>query len=63
VDYLVNFFDEHEHLRRAELLTCPDDHVAITKASILDHQHAIELWHGDRFVWRFEARLCLAKAS
>lgn len=60
MDYQINFFDEHEHLRRAERLNCNDDHHAIVQVAAIDHPHAIELWEGDRFVWRFEARLCLA---
>ena len=63
VHYLVNFFDEHEHLRRAERIVCDDDHRAISLAAEFNHPHAIELWQGDRFVWRFEARLCLALAG
>jgi hypothetical protein len=60
VDYQINFFDEHEHLRRAARLRCDDDYRAIAHAAAIDHPYAIELWEGDRLVWRFEAKLCLA---
>ena len=60
MDYLVNFFDQHEHLRHAERLRCRDDYDAIARAEHFDHPHAIELWRGDRLVRRFEPRIRMA---
>jgi hypothetical protein len=60
MDYLVNFFDRHEHLRYAERLHCRDDDEAIGRAAHFDHAYAIELWRGDRLVHRFESCLRLA---
>jgi hypothetical protein len=61
--YLVHFFDANEHLRRSEAIDCPDDEQAITAGARLSHPHVVEVWSGDRRVWRFETQTALAKAG
>lgn len=61
--YLVHFFDANEHLRRSEAIDCADDEQAITAAARRTHPDVMEVWTGDRRVWRFEARAPLARAG
>ena len=55
--YLIHFFDSHEHLRRSEALVCNSDDVAIAAASARSHPYVIELWQGDRRVWRADSSM------
>ena len=58
--YLVHYFDAHEHLRRSEAIECADDKGALAAAATRPHPHVLEVWSGDRRVWRFEAAEPLA---
>ena len=52
--YIVHFFDAHEHLRRSIGLVCQTDDEAIGQAALFSHPDVLEVWQGDRCVWRFE---------
>lgn len=58
--YILHYFDAFEHVRRSERLDCDDDHVAIAQAASRDHPYVMEIWSGERRVWRFESALALA---
>ena len=54
MNYIVHFFDAHEHLRRSVRLESRTDDEAIGQAALLAHPNVLEVWQGDRCVWRFE---------
>jgi hypothetical protein len=55
--YTVHFFDEFEHVRRSIRLYGQTDEQVIDEAAALRHRHVLEIWQGDRRVWRFEPAL------
>jgi hypothetical protein len=63
VRYLVHYFDALEHLRRSEAIECAADHDAVAAAASRPHPHVVEVWHGDRRVWRDDRRSAFALAS
>ncbi|HTK34280.1 MAG TPA: hypothetical protein VL358_03190 [Caulobacteraceae bacterium] len=54
IPYLIHFFDRHEHLRRSRQVNCDSDDEAIERSALLAHSEVLEVWQGDRRVWRFE---------
>ena len=60
---LIHFFDANEHLRRSELIECRSDGEAITAARRRVHSHVLEVWSGDRQVWRYDPAQVIALAS
>jgi hypothetical protein len=61
--YLVHFFDANEHLRRSEALVCTDESEAVAEAAARPHPHVIEVWLGERRIWRDDRRTVFAFAS
>ena len=53
--YRVQFFNGRGGMARSERLECDGDDRALERLARLAHPHAMELWAGDRLVWRFEA--------
>jgi hypothetical protein len=51
----VRLFDRNQHLRRTVELLCPDDDSAIGQVALSRHRKVLEIWQGERRVWRFEA--------
>ena len=56
VEYRAYSVDHDGHFVGFEALICTDDAEAIEKAKRLVDGHDIELWSGDRFVTRLEAK-------
>lgn len=52
--YIVHFIDAYEHIRGGVRLSSGADHDAINEAATLNYPYAMEVWTGDRLVWRFE---------
>ena len=54
--YRVRFFDADGHAAHAHQMDCQNDDDAIERAARLRHRHGLEVWEGERLVWRFETR-------
>jgi hypothetical protein len=54
--YRVYFMDRHGHVRSATDIRCDTDDEAIDCAASFRHDHELQVWQGDRLVWRFEDR-------
>ena len=65
-NYQIQFFDARGRSARAKAIECDSDDHALERLARLPHSHALELWSGERLVWRFEAmrqeRVALAGA-
>ena len=55
--YRLYYLDEACCVRRAQDFECETDDHAIDHAAAVDYPHRLELWSGDRFVWRFTERI------
>jgi hypothetical protein len=56
VEYRAYVVDHDGHFASFEPMVCTDDAEAIERAQRLVYRLAIELWSGDRFVTRLEAK-------
>jgi predicted dinucleotide-binding enzyme len=56
VEYRAYSVDHDGNFVGFEALVCADDAEAIEKVNRLADRYAIELWSGDRFVTRLEAK-------
>ena len=52
--YEIRFFKEDGALALLRTMQCEDDDAALERLAQIRHPHALELWQGDRRVWRFE---------
>jgi hypothetical protein len=52
--YTVHFIDRMGQLAHSKSMECQDDDAAIERTAAVTHRHALELWQGERLVWRFE---------
>jgi hypothetical protein len=55
-EYRAYVVDHDGHFVSFEPMVCTDDAEAIERAQRLVYRFAIELWSGDRFVTRLEAK-------
>ncbi len=55
--YTVKLFHPDGQGGRSHEMSCESDDEALERLARLQHSGAIELWEGQRLVWRFEARL------
>jgi hypothetical protein len=56
--YRAWFFDDHDHARHALDLTSENDVSAVAEVRALHHGYAaVELWLGDRRIYRLERAL------
>jgi hypothetical protein len=53
--YRILLFDRDGKVRETRSLQCDGDDEALEKAAWTRHRHALELWEGERQVWRFES--------
>ena len=51
--YRLCFLDRAGHVSRARTFDSPSDDHAIDYAVAVDQAHGLELWSGDRLLWRF----------
>ena len=56
VEYRADLVDHDGHFVSLEPMVCTDDAEAIEKAQRLVDRFAVELWSGERFVIRLEAK-------
>jgi hypothetical protein len=54
--YRIQFFDARDRPTHSHEMDCSSDDDAIERTARLRHRHGLELWDGDRLVWRFETR-------
>ncbi len=52
--YRLLLLDQAGRVRRTRSLECQGDDDALEQAAWIRHPHAVELWEGERQVWRFE---------
>ncbi len=55
-EYEVVFYDRKGRLERTVRMTCPSDDEALEAMARVKHANALELWEGNRLLWRFDAR-------
>ena len=55
-EYEVALYDRKGRLTRTVRLSCPTDEAALEAVAHIPHPNALELWEGNRLLWRFEAR-------
>jgi hypothetical protein len=56
VEYRAYLVDQDGHFVSLEPMVCADDAEAIEKAQHLVDRFSVELWSGERFVIRLEAK-------
>ena len=52
--YEIRFFNERGVIEQVRAFQCDDDDEGLERLAKVRHPHALELWQGDRLVWRFE---------
>ncbi len=55
VQYDIRFMDKDGRLGHVRTIECDDDDHALEHTAMVKHPYALELWQGDRCVWRFDA--------
>lgn len=55
-EYEVALYDRKGRLQRTVRISAVDDEAALEAVALRRHPNALELWDGNRLVWRFDAR-------
>lgn len=55
-EYEIVYYDRKGRVDRTKRIVCKDDDDALETLARVRHANALELWDGNRLVWRFDAR-------
>jgi hypothetical protein len=55
-EYEVVYYDRKGRLERTVRMVCASDEAALEETARVRHANALELWEGNRLLWRFDAR-------
>jgi hypothetical protein len=55
-EYEVVYYDRKGRLERTVRMVCASDEAALEATARIRSANALELWEGNRLLWRFDAR-------